>query len=261
MASRGKKSGAYQALQALMALPGSHNDIWTDLTAKLFDDPMDRMGRFLAATPEYDDRAAAIVFGALVEHSLEAALTTYFDIEADNASKLFTYSEDEGRISTFSAKIALGAALGVYDHRMRHDLTWVKNIQNAFAHARVYVDFKTEAIILACDQLRFPAKRKPEDSPPVAKVAVTRRQRSLRLQARWQPIYACRRNAFASLIQRPLLCTRRCTGLCHHRSKHLTDNKVHVSNPTIHCAVCRDPRLDHLWRDINLIIFGRASSI
>jgi hypothetical protein len=177
MASRGKKSGAYQALQALMALPGSHNDIWTDLTAKLFDDPMDRMGRFLAATPEYDDRAAAIVFGALVEHSLEAALTTYFDIEADNASKLFTYSEDEGRISTFSAKIALGAALGVYDHRMRHDLTWVKNIQNAFAHARVYVDFKTEAIILACDQLRFPAKRKPEDSPPVAKVAVTPRQR------------------------------------------------------------------------------------
>jgi hypothetical protein len=157
-----------------MAEPGSDNDIWMDLIASVEGGLKSRLERVFAGPPEYDDRAAAIVFGAMVEQSLEGALATHFVIGDQEARNLFTYSE-EGRISTFSAKIALGAALGVYDHRMRHDLTWLKHIRNAFAHARVYVAFHTEAIVLACDQLAYPPKG--TDEAPYEGMAKTPRQR------------------------------------------------------------------------------------
>jgi hypothetical protein len=153
MASRGKKDAAFSALRNLMNTPGSYNDIWGDVLKGIEPDPKKKIARILDH-PNYDDRAAAIVFTSMLEQMLEFALTTHFP-HAD--STLFSYPDD-GPFSEFSAKIKIGHALGIYCSRMQADLTRVKNIRNAFAHARILVSFETPAISMNCDLLKIAAK-------------------------------------------------------------------------------------------------------
>lgn len=168
----GKKDAAYRALQRLMEEPGLPGEMLLDLAASLTDDPADRLARMLGGKPDYDDRAAALVYGAMVEQSLEIALSTHFVVDVKESNRLFSYADDDGYIANFAAKIALGHALGIYDHQMRGDLTWIRHIRNAFAHARLDVGFHTEAIILACDQLRFP-RHNPKWVTPRQKFTAT----------------------------------------------------------------------------------------
>lgn len=156
--SRGKKDAAYSALLRLLEEPGSDHVIMQDLLDSV--DPKEGIAAALLGTPKFDDRGVAIVFGALLERALETAISTHFYISADEARRLFSYTDD-GPLAEFSAKIAMGYALGIYDNRMQSDLKWIARIRNAFAHARVAVGFDTEAIIGACDQLMWPHKNSP----------------------------------------------------------------------------------------------------
>jgi hypothetical protein len=140
--SRGKKDVAYQALRRLIGEPGD----LLDMISVLFEEDD-------VSTPSrYDDRAAAIVFAAMVERALETAIATHFAAPTE-AAGLFSGPIEEGSVITFSAKIALGSALGVFDQVMRKDLMWTKNIRNTFAHSRGRLTFETEGIKLACSHL------------------------------------------------------------------------------------------------------------
>lgn len=146
--SRGPAAKAYEALQDLMAQPGDISEIWADA---IFNTSSLLGGALIA--PDYDDRAAALVYGAMVEQALEGAIATHFT-SREFAAQIFSYNQD-GALATFSAKIALGYALGIYDERLRRTLKWIKNIRNAFAHVRVKIDFSTPAIVEACNQFEI----------------------------------------------------------------------------------------------------------
>lgn len=171
--SRGRK-GVQAALKALMEEPGSDREIFEHLLHDTETDPTTRVARALAGIRNYDDRGVAIIFGSLLERNLELALSTHFAIDSAQARRIFSYTED-GPLANLAAKIAMGYALGIYDDRMRSDLRWVKDIRNAFAHARVEVSFATDAVVKACDQLIYPMK---SDDPRIG-IAKTPRQRFL----------------------------------------------------------------------------------
>lgn len=143
-----------------MEKPGSEEVILDDFLYSLEKDPTKKFSRLLAGTPDFDDRGVAVVFGALLESALETAISTHFSIDEAEARRLFSYTDD-GPLSNFSAKIEMGYALGVYDDQMRSDLKWISRIRNAFAHARIQVNFDNNAIALACDQMKFPRKEAP----------------------------------------------------------------------------------------------------
>jgi hypothetical protein len=154
--SHGKKDKVYAALSALMAEPGDPSSITSELiradNAILSDD----LTKLIEHHPKMDDRVLAIVFSPLVEIDLEKALASHFYIPAAETTRLFSYPD--GPLKEFSAKIAMGLALGVYDARMHNDLKWILRIRNAFAHARLHLSFETPAIHDACEQLKYPSK-------------------------------------------------------------------------------------------------------
>src|SRR5689334_9216389 len=108
MANRGKKSeaenAAYEALQALMAKPGDPGAMWGDLLPILTGSPYPDIARAVTGL-NYDDRTTALVYGAVVEQSLEGAIATHFPNPTD-AARIFSY-DDDGALSTFAAKIAM----------------------------------------------------------------------------------------------------------------------------------------------------------
>jgi DNA-binding MltR family transcriptional regulator len=55
-----------------------------------------------------------------------------------------------GPLATFSAKIRLGYALGIYGRKTRHDLDVVREIRNAFAHAQKVITFENQEIANLC---------------------------------------------------------------------------------------------------------------
>lgn len=148
-----KRMTPSRLLHDLMKLPGRPMDILGDIALVATDDLNGRIARLLTDSPQYDDRSAALVFTSLLEHSLENALATHFVIPEDKITKLFSYPN--GPMSNFSAKIAMGYALGIYDEDMQHDLNMIREIRNAFAHARVEVTFSTPAVATACSELRY----------------------------------------------------------------------------------------------------------
>jgi hypothetical protein len=56
---------------------------------------------------------------------------------------------------SFYAKVLLGFALGLFGEAARNDLTVIKNIRNAFAHAPRPINFETMEIAFACQKLRY----------------------------------------------------------------------------------------------------------
>lgn len=158
--SKGKKGKAYAALQSLMLQPGDHSDFWDELFNHEASDPKHRIASALRGLPKYEDRVAAIIYASILESSLEYAISTRFVLPPDKTGKMFSYPED-GPLSSFAAKIAMGEALGIFGDQMRKDIKWIKDIRNAFAHTRVGISFKTPAVIAACDELIFPKIGRP----------------------------------------------------------------------------------------------------
>lgn len=111
----------------------------------------------------------AIITAVQIDDALETALLRKMTILEDEVDEVFV--GDSGPLSTFSAKIKMAYALGIIGRDTRRDLVIVKNIRNAFAHARRPVRFTTEEITVACAQLMFLNRiEKPEgpDYPPDA---------------------------------------------------------------------------------------------
>ncbi|MEA2895714.1 MAG: hypothetical protein QOJ84_1329 [Bradyrhizobium sp.] len=152
--SHGKKDKVYAALIALMTEPGDPRSIASEIIRGDSDILSDEIEKLIEPYPKMDDRGVAIVFSSLVEIDLEKAVASHFSIPSADTTRLFSYPD--GPLKEFSAKIAVGFALGAYDDRMNSDLKWVLRIRNAFAHSRIGLSFDTPAIRDACEQLKYP---------------------------------------------------------------------------------------------------------
>lgn len=96
-----------------------------------------------------NDRGAAILAVANLENALETAISSAMEVE--RAQKIFA-SSDNG-ISAFDSKIKLGYMLNLYGDTTYKALKCIKEIRNAFAHAKTPITFKTPEIIGVCELL------------------------------------------------------------------------------------------------------------
>ena len=87
----------------------------------------------------------AVLGCAMVEHQLELSIQKRIPRKDEDTWKALTL--EIGPLSTFHRKITLALALKVIDEKMSDDLHIVRNIRNAFAHARRLIDFKNELVI------------------------------------------------------------------------------------------------------------------
>ncbi len=98
-------------------------------------------------------RSAAVVGAAFLEDTLTLAITTkIIDLSKDDSDRLFIGS---GPFSSFSVKTLICFALGLIGPKARHDLDTIREIRNAFAHAKISIDFDSEPVANAIEGLHF----------------------------------------------------------------------------------------------------------
>ncbi|WP_315792365.1 MltR family transcriptional regulator [Bradyrhizobium sp. SZCCHNRI1002] len=87
----------------------------------------------------------AILGYTLVEHELNIVLRTKFK-KKDNDTWEALQAE-QGPLRSFSAKITMGFALGLYNEKVEHDLNVVRIVRNAFAHSKKLLDFSDPLVV------------------------------------------------------------------------------------------------------------------
>lgn len=99
------------------------------------------------------DRGAAVMAAALVERALEDRIRSKLHDPGGGVQESW-FESHNAPFRTFSAKIALGRALELYDADIEELLTIVKNIRNAFAHCMSPLDFKHPTLVKECQKLK-----------------------------------------------------------------------------------------------------------
>lgn len=99
---------------------------------------------------EKNDRGACLLFASNLENALDAILTSWCAIPRTDAAFLF---QSNGIFGTFSRKIESARALGIIGPVTGGNLTIIRHVRNAFAHAKLPIDFRTSEIAAACEDL------------------------------------------------------------------------------------------------------------
>ncbi|MDX2145871.1 MAG: MltR family transcriptional regulator [Rhodospirillaceae bacterium] len=99
-----------------------------------------------------------ILGSALVEHEIENLLLQVLKNKDSNILDELTNAD--GPISTFSQKILLGYALGLFDKKVMNAMKAIKKIRNAFAHARKILKLDDPIIVSELSRVEFPATEK-----------------------------------------------------------------------------------------------------
>ncbi len=113
---------------------------------------------------EKNDRGAGILLATNVENSLDYVLLKTLYGPTD---KLF---DQNGPLSSFSNKIQMGRALGLYGEQTSSNLDTIRHIRNAFAHAQIPITFETPEVAAGCRLLTIQEVLFPRAvrEPPVA---------------------------------------------------------------------------------------------
>ncbi len=114
------------------------------------------------------DRSAVIVTGIFVENALREAITARLHrLTKKQLSQLF---EGTAPLTSFSSKIRIGYALGVFENQARDNLDLIRRIRNAFAHARRPISFRSHQVIALSNSMSHAAiwKKNPTliNKPP-----------------------------------------------------------------------------------------------
>ena len=92
-----------------------------------------------------DDRACAIIVGAMLDHSLERLLLLHMKpLSKDGHEKRLL--DGMGPLSSFSGKIEIASAFGVIDATTAHNLDILRDIRNVFSHASQGITFRNQSI-------------------------------------------------------------------------------------------------------------------
>lgn len=114
--------------------------------------PADLSGFLKTLQFEVDDRSCAIMGSALVEDYLTQAIKCrLIDPGQEIAGRWF--SGQNAPFGTFSAKIQLGLAIGIYGPQMHKRLGAIKDIRNAFAHRALPLQFDHLALLEALTKM------------------------------------------------------------------------------------------------------------
>jgi hypothetical protein len=92
---------------------------------------------------ESNDRGATLLVTANCDLALTQAVYRVLKVPDDLRRRL---EEDGGPLNSFSQKILMGRALGIYGEVMHHNLDLLRHMRNAFAHSHVPITFETPLI-------------------------------------------------------------------------------------------------------------------
>ncbi|WP_315764280.1 hypothetical protein [Bradyrhizobium sp. SZCCHNR2009] len=99
---------------------------------------------------EKNDRGACLLFAANLENALDAAITSWCFTPSEDVSGYF---QGDGIFGTFSRKIASARAKRIIGPITTSNLTVIRHVRNAFAHAKIPIDFETLQISAICEDL------------------------------------------------------------------------------------------------------------
>jgi len=138
-----------------------------DLTRQL--PTTDQFESIITDAAAMDPRAAALVLASITDNLLEFAIRLNFVSLSEKRFNVL-FRNPTAPLSSFSAKIAVGHALGLYGEEFRSQLDRLRGIRNAFAHAMLPVTFDEPLIAEECRKLD-PARLtsgqyKPEENSP-----------------------------------------------------------------------------------------------
>jgi hypothetical protein len=97
------------------------------------------------------DRACGVLNASWLEQSIELSIQRV--LRPDYSRKLFDF---EGPLGTFSAKIMMGYAIGLFGPKTNHDLLLIRTIRNEFAHCQLPLRFDIPEVKAVCDHLIIP---------------------------------------------------------------------------------------------------------
>lgn len=97
------------------------------------------------------DRACGVLNASWLEQSIELSIQRI--LRPDYSRKLFDF---EGPLGTFSAKIMMAYAMGLFGSKTNHDLLLIRTIRNEFAHCQLPLRFDIPEVKAVCDHLIIP---------------------------------------------------------------------------------------------------------
>lgn len=126
---------------------------------------------FGSDSPSVDaDRATAIVKAADLESALEGAMA-YKMVALSRRRYENLFTKELAPLRNFSSKIAVAHAFDIIGNRTHQDLTCIRLVRNAFAHARRPISFQTPEVEEECSKLNciekaddYKSKFKPLDN-------------------------------------------------------------------------------------------------
>jgi hypothetical protein len=99
-----------------------------------------------------DDRSFCLLLAAMLENELDRAIDHWLG-ELSEKIRHDMYDRD-GPLGNFSRKITLASALEIIGPTSQENFRLVRNIRNAFAHAKVPLTFKTTEVSAVCADLK-----------------------------------------------------------------------------------------------------------
>jgi DNA-binding MltR family transcriptional regulator len=135
------------SIRALLAANPKNGDLWATLTTIGKRGPR--------RSNPLNDRARIILATAILDQHLQTALLSHFPIiDTDSKNEMSELFEgDAAPLSSFSSRIRIAYALGIFGRRTKRDLERIKLIRNACAHSRLPVHFNDPAIADECAKL------------------------------------------------------------------------------------------------------------
>lgn len=127
-----------------------------DLSQTKFD--ASRVDEFVNEINSGNDRAVAIVWGAMTEDALHRAIIRWMNhLSKDEHERL---TGPNGPLATFSGKITIGYAIRLLEREHQRDLHIVREVRNAFAHSIVGLSFTTKETVGVCERFSLATKLK-----------------------------------------------------------------------------------------------------
>jgi hypothetical protein len=122
----------------------------------------DQVTAFMRELEKQTDRGVGIVAASVAESALtELIKRRLVAMSNTRADLLFGRMRP---LSSFSAKIELGAALGLFDERTRTVLNMLRDVRNAFAHEMAAISFDDNEITKLVHKAKMPSTPKSSSS-------------------------------------------------------------------------------------------------
>lgn len=121
-----------------------------------------------------DDRSFCLLLASMLENTLDKAIDHWIGEQPDDLRK--SHYDQDGLLATFARKITFAIVADIAGPVSRQNLRLMRQIRNAFAHAKIPITFDTPEVAAVCaDLVRINIFDPPEE--PDQQTELTPRKR------------------------------------------------------------------------------------